>query len=274
MPSALALIRACHPLPALAVTAVAAALAVTTGRDGWGVVAVTAAVLVGQLSVGWLNDALDARRDTASNRGDKPVATGAISRRAVAVAAGVAMPLAVVLSLLSGFVAGAAHVVALLSAWAYDLGVKGTAFSVAPYAVSFGLLPAFVVLGAPGHPWPPVWLVVAGAVLGSAAHFANVIPDIDDDLATGVRGLPHRLGAGASAVVASVLVLVTSAVLVLGPPGPVSPAGLVALPLSAVVLVVGRLRARRPGSRAAFNALLVVAVLDVGLLITTGAVVL
>ncbi|MFD7655690.1 UbiA family prenyltransferase [Actinosynnema sp. NPDC059797] len=274
MPSALALIRACHPLPALAVTAVAAALAVTTGRDGWGVVAVTAAVLVGQLSVGWLNDALDARRDTASNRGDKPVATGAISRRAVAVAAGVAMPLAVVLSMLSGFVAGAAHVVALLSAWAYDLGVKGTAFSVAPYAVSFGLLPAFVVLGAPGHPWPPVWLVAAGAVLGSAAHFANVIPDIDDDLATGVRGLPHRLGAGASAVVASVLVLVTSAVLVLGPPGPVSPAGLVALPLSAAVLVVGRLRARRPGSRAAFNALLVVAVLDVGLLITTGAVVL
>ncbi|GAA1293321.1 UbiA family prenyltransferase [Saccharothrix xinjiangensis] len=268
-----ALIRACHPLPALAVTAVAAALAVTTGRDGWGVVAVTTAVLVGQLSVGWLNDALDARRDAASNRGDKPVATGAISRTAVAVAAGVAMPLAVVLSLLSGFVAGAAHVVALLSAWAYDLGVKGTAFSVAPYAASFGLLPAFVVLGAPGHPWPPVWLVAAGSVLGSAAHFANAIPDIDDDLATGVRGLPHRLGAGASAVLASVLVLVTSAILVLGPPGPVSLAGLVALPLSVAVLVVGRLRARRPGSRAAFNALLVVAVIDVVLLIATGAVV-
>lgn len=269
-----ALVRACHPLPALAVTAVSTALAATTDRDGWELVAVAAAVLAGQLSVGWLNDALDARRDAVAGRPDKPVATGAVGRVSVAVAAGVAAPLAVGLSLLSGVAAAAAHVVALCSAWAYDLGVKGTAFSVAPYAVSFGLLPTFVALGAPGHSWPPGWLVAAGAVLGSAAHFANAIPDIDADLATGVRGLPHRLGATASAALASALVLLTSVILVVGPPGPVSPAGLVALPLSGAVLVVGGLLARRPGSRAAFNALLVVAVIDVVLLVATGAVVL
>ncbi|GGP68802.1 UbiA family prenyltransferase [Saccharothrix coeruleofusca] len=271
MPRLPALVRACHPLPALAVTAVSTAVAATAGRTGWGLVGVAAAVLTGQLSVGWLNDALDARRDAAVDRRDKPVVTGEVSRRSVAVAAGIAAPLAVVLSLLAGPLAAAAHVVALISAWAYDLGLKGTAFSVAPYAVSFGLLPAYLVIGTPGHPWPPAWLVAAGAVLGSAAHFANVLPDIDDDLATGVRGLPHRLGARASAVLAAALVLLASVVLVLGPAGPVSPAGLVALPLSVAVLVVGGLRARRPGSRAAFNALLLVAVIDVVLLVVTGA---
>ena len=66
-----------------------------------------------------------------------------------------------------------------------------------PYVVCFGLLPVFVVLGCPGTPAPPWWLPVAGGLLGAGAHFANVLPDLDDDAATGVRGLPHRLGARA-----------------------------------------------------------------------------
>lgn len=268
-----ALVRACHPLPSLAVTVVATALAAATGRPPGGLPAVAAAILAGQLSVGWLNDLVDARRDAMTGRPDKPLATGEISRTAVAVATGLAMPAAVGLSLLSGVEATVAHVLALCSAWAYDLGVKATALSVLPYAVSFGLLPAFVTLGSPDGRWPPVWLIAAGAVLGSAAHFANAIPDIEDDIGTGVRGLPHLLGRSTSATVAAALVLTTSAVLAFGPPGPVSPAGLVALPLSALILVVGRLRAGRPGSRAAFNAILAVAVVDVGLLIATGVAV-
>lgn len=236
--------------------------------------AVAAAVLAGQLSVGWLNDALDAGRDTTAERSDKPVATGAIGRTPVLLAAIAAAPVAVALSLLSGVEATVAHLIALCSAWAYDLGIKGTLLSVAPYAVSFGMLTAFVTLGSPGHAWPPVWLVAAGAVLGTAAHFANALPDIDDDLATGVRGLPHRLGERTSAVLASALVLVTSAILAFGPPGPVSPAGVVALPLAAVILTIGWSRSRRPRSRAAFTAVVGVAVVDVALLIATGMTVL
>ncbi|HEX2131986.1 MAG TPA: UbiA family prenyltransferase [Actinophytocola sp.] len=265
--------RACHPLPSLAVTAIATALAVSAGHQPAGVAAVAAAILAGQLSVGWLNDLVDARRDARTNRADKPLATGEITRTGVAVAVGLAAPAAVGLSLLSGTEATVAHLAALCSAWAYDLGVKATVLSVLPYAVSFGLLPAFVTLGAPAGQWPPVWLVAAAAVLGSAAHFANALPDLDDDLRTGVRGLPHRVGRTAGVVVASTLVLATAVILAFGPPGPVSPAGAVALPLSAVILAVGWLRARRPGSRAAFNALLAVAVVDVGLLITTGVAV-
>ena len=257
-------------MPALAVTAVAAALAVTTGRSPGGVVAVAAAVLAGQLSVGWLNDLLDADRDASVGRADKPVAVGAVSRELVATATVIAAVAAVLLSLLSGVDAALVHVVMLCSAWAYDFGVKATAFSVVPYAVSFGLLPAFVTLGGPDGRWAPAWLLAAGAVLGSAAHFANVIPDLEDDAATGVRGLPHRIGGAASAGVAAALAVITGVVLALGPPGPVTTAGLVAVPLSVVILLVGRVRGRRAGSRANFNALLVVAVVDVVLLVITG----
>ncbi|MFC7614581.1 hypothetical protein ACFQV2_14650 [Actinokineospora soli] len=145
-----------------------------------------------------------------------------------------------------------AHTIALVSAWAYDLGVKATAASVLPYAVSFGLLP--LVVGP-----APAWLVAAAVALGCAAHFANAVPDLADDLATGVRGLPHRLGATASTAVAACLVLVTGLVLAFGPPGPPGWLPLTAVGLAVLVLAAGVAR----GGRAPFAAVLLVALLDV-----------
>ncbi|MDB1086600.1 UbiA family prenyltransferase [Streptomyces sp. ACA25] len=268
--TALALLQASHPLPVVAVTAVAGGLAAGTGRDAPGVLAVTAAVFAGQLSVGWLNDLVDAERDARTGRPDKPVADGRVPARLVRAAVVTAALLAVGLSLLSGVLAAVAHLLALVSAWAYDLGVKATALSVAPYAVSFGLLPAFVVLGLPEAPLPPLWLVAAGALLGSAAHFVNAIPDLADDAAVGVHGLPHRLGAYASRVVAALLVLAASVLLVLGPAGAPSDGRLLALPLAVLLLGGGLVLGHRRGSQAAFRAVLLVAVLDVGLLLSAG----
>lgn len=265
-----ALLRASHPEPSAAVTVAAIALAAASGRDAAGVAAVAAAVLAGQLSIGWLNDYLDADRDTAVGRRDKPVPAGAVRRRAVGAAAVVAAVLCVPLSLLSGVAAGATHVLAVASGWVYDLGAKATAVSVLPYAVSFGLLPAFVTMGLPGSPWPAGWLVAAGALLGSAAHFANALPDLDDDAATGVRGLPHRLGSRWSQAVASMMLLAATTVLALGPPGPPSVFGLAVLVAAAGALAGGYLLGRRPGSRALFRAMLVVALLDVLALVVSG----
>ncbi|MGK5628279.1 UbiA family prenyltransferase [Streptomyces sp. URMC 123] len=265
-----ALLRASHPLPVLAVTAVAAGLAAGSGRTNGAVVTVTAAVLAGQLSVGWLNDLVDAERDAKAGRTDKPVASGRLSPSVVRGGVLASASAAVLLSLPSGLPATAAHLGALASAWAYDLGVKAGVLSVLPYAVSFALLPAFVVLGLPGHPWPPAWLVAASALLGCAAHFVNVLPDLTDDTAAGVRGLPHRLGAARSRTVAAGLVLATSVLLVLGPPGTVSRAGMVALPIAALIVGAGLLMGRRSGSRAAFHAVLLVAVIDVLLLLSAG----
>jgi 4-hydroxybenzoate polyprenyltransferase len=202
-------------------------------------------------------------------RRDKPVATGAVSRRTVRTATLVAAALCVPLSLASGLLAGVLHLIAVAAGWAYDLGLKATRASVVPYVVCFGLLPVFVVLGAPGRPTPPWWLPVAGALLGAGAHFANVLPDLDDDVTTGVRGLPHRLGARASRVAAAVLLLAASVVLALGVPVP--PALAAAAPvLAAGVLAAGFVAGRRPGSRAPFRAVMVVALIDVALLVAAG----
>ncbi|WP_018685037.1 UbiA family prenyltransferase [Actinokineospora enzanensis] len=266
-PTRLPLLRAAHPEPAVAVTLATAALSVGLGQNAWRVVLVAAAVFAGQLSVGWLNDVVDAARDAAVGRADKPVATGQVSVAVVRMSFWVSAVLAVALSLFACLFAGLAHIVALLSAWAYDLRVKATVFSIVPYALSFGLLTAFVTLALPDPYWPPWWLTATASLLGCAAHFANTLPDFADDRATGVLGLPHRLGAAASRTAAALLVLAASATLVFGLPGDARLLGLVALGVATAVTTVGLVRGRRPGSRAAFHAMLGVALLDAAVLV-------
>jgi heme o synthase len=256
------------------VTAVTAGLAASAGRSAWGVVAAALAVLAGQLSVGWCNDYVDRDRDALAGRRDKPVARGDVSAGSVRMAALIALAAVPLLSLLSGWRAAIVHCVAVAMAWAYDLGLKATALSVVPYAIAFGLLPVFVVLGLPGAPLPPWWAPLAGALLGAGAHFANALPDLADDLATGVRGLPQRLGAKISQLLSIVLLLSASVVLALAPGLPSSTASavlVVAALLAAVALVIaGAVLGRRPGSRAPFRATMLVALLDVVLLIARG----
>ena len=241
-----ALVRACHPEPTAAVTAVATALAVASGR-GWGSAWVAAAFLSGQLSVGWSNDWIDRDRDVRSGRADKPVARGevpvAVVRRAALTAAALCVPL----SLAMGVLAGVVHLVAVAAAWSYNARLKATALSWAPYALAFGLVPSIVVLGLPGRPWAPWWATAAGALLGVGAHLANALPDLDDDLAEGIRGLPHRLGPRASSALAAVLLLAATALLALGPARPGALAVAVVVVASGVTAVAHQGAHGRPG---------------------------
>jgi 4-hydroxybenzoate polyprenyltransferase len=266
-----ALVLATHAGPAAAVTIVATLLAVAAGVSSGRAALVCAAVLAGQTSIGWSNDWLDADRDRAVARADKPVVQGAVSPSMLRSAAVAAVAVAVALSLLLGIVPGLLLLVLVASGWAYNAGVKRTAASVVPYVTGFGALPAGVIAAAPGTPPAPWWLVTAGAALGAAAHLANVAPDLEDDLATGVRGLPHRLGARISAVTGALLLGGASLVLVLGPDGPPSAAGWVglaqAVPAVAVAALAGTSRFRRP----AFPAVMLLTVLDVALLVAGGA---
>ena len=201
-------------------TAVSAALAAAVGRGVAGTVAVAAAVLAGQLSIGWMNDYLDRDRDVRVHRADKPVAAGTLAPATVRTATAVAAVAVVPLSLLSGWFAGSLHLIAVASAWSYNLWLKATVLSVLPYAVSFGLLPAFITAGLPGQPVYG-WLVAAGALLGAGAHFANVLPDIDDDLRTGrTRAAAAARRRPARRVAAGTLLAAASLVLAVGPPGP------------------------------------------------------
>jgi 4-hydroxybenzoate polyprenyltransferase len=266
------LLKASHPEPTIAVTAMTTAFAAAAGRGPAGVFWVAAAVLAGQLSVGWNNDYLDRDRDAAARRWDKPIVTGAVAAETVRRAAVLALVAAAAASFASGWRAAVAHLAALAVAWGYNAGAKSTAVSVLPYVVAFGAAPAFVILGLPGHPLPPAWLVAAAGLLGGGAHFVNVLPDMADDLRAGVRGLPHRLGRRRSIVVAAVLLLAASWLLAAAPPGGLDGLGLAALATVAALVSVALWTSRRPGSRAAFRVVLLVAVLDVALLVARGAV--
>ncbi|SEP09135.1 UbiA family prenyltransferase [Trujillonella endophytica] len=265
------MVRATHPGPALAVTVVATLLAVAAGVSAGRVVLVCLAVLAGQASIGWSNDWLDADRDRAVARTDKPVVQGTVDPSRLRTAALASAAAAVVLSLLLGLAPGLLLLALVASGWAYNAGLKRTAASVVPYVTGFGLLPAGVVAAAPGTPAAPWWLVAAGGALGAAAHLANVAPDIADDLATGVRGLPHRMGARTSAVTGAVLLFAGSLVLVFGPDGAPSVAGWGALVLAVPAVVVAALSGSPRFRRLAFPAVLLLTVLDVVLLLAGGA---
>ncbi|AXG76448.1 UbiA family prenyltransferase [Streptomyces paludis] len=265
---AAALLGSCHPGPTAAVTLLVAGLAVAAGRSGPGTALAVAAVLTGQLSVGWSNDAVDAARDTAAGRTAKPVVGGAVGVRTVWTAALAALALCVPLSLGCGPLAGAVHLAGVAAAWAYNLRLKRTVLSWLPYAVGFASLPAFVTLGLPGRPWPPWWVTAAAALVGVGAHLGNVLPDIASDLALGVRGWPQRLGPDTVRLLLPVPLVAATVLLALGRPDALGAAA-VALALGAAV--GGALRGRhRPG--AAFLAAVVVAGVDVALLLAQGAV--
>ncbi|MEU5462898.1 UbiA family prenyltransferase [Streptomyces althioticus] len=265
-----ALLRCCHPEPALAVTVFVTALAVAAGHDVAGAAAVGVAVLAGQLSVGWCNDAADARRDTVCGRTDKPVAEGHLPARAVAVAAWTALVLCVPLSLLSGPGAAAAHLTGVAAGWIYNLRLKHSVLSPLPYAVGFASLPVFVTLGLPSPAWPAWWVVAAGALLGVGAHLVNVLPDIEDDLATGVRGLPQRLGRTACRWLAPLVMLAAVWVVVAGPPGAAGRGGLFLAVVAGAVAVAGTALAAGRRSRWPFRAAMVVAGMAVSRLLLHG----
>ncbi|QJW36783.1 UbiA family prenyltransferase [Cellulosimicrobium protaetiae] len=262
------LVVASHFPPTVMVTAFALALSLGIGAGARTTTLVALAVLVGQLSVGWSNDWLDARRDLAVGRADKPVVTGLVTPATLRAAALAALGACVVLSLATGVVPGTVHVVAVASAWSYNAVLKATWWSWAPYALSFGLLAVFVVLAAPGDGRPAPWAVGAAALLGVGAHVANTLPDLEDDAATGVRGLPHRLGRRASSVLAPVVLGVASAVVVLAPPGAPDAVrwvlGGAAVGLAVAAGVVGVVR---PRSRAPFALSMAVAGVCVVLLV-------
>ncbi len=276
------LVSACHPGPTVVVTLMSAALLLGAGSGWAGALLATAAVLTGQLSIGWSNDWLDARRDRSAARWAKPVVSGAVTERLLRSASFAAATACLLLSLATGLRPGAVHVVAVAFAWAYNLRLKDSLWSWLPYAVSFGLLPLFLVMTLPGAPVAAPWAVGCAALLGAGAHVANVLPDLEDDAATGVRGLPHVLGRRVAGIVAPVVLVAGVAVGVLGTlhaPGGLPALGVLGvLGVAAVAAVLavdaGVVALTRPRSRAPFGLSMAVAALCVVLLVGSGRAIL
>ena len=265
------LLRSTHPGPSFAVTLVVVILGIGLGLDLLRLVLLGFAILFGQFSVGLGNDWLDAERDMQSGREDKPIALGLISRRlafSAAVATGV-LGLA-----LTGFLslpATLAHAVFISSGWSYNLWLKRTALSILPWVLGFGVLPLVATLSLARQELAPLWMIAAAALLGVAAHFANALPDLDADRATGVVGLPHRLAPRVSGAIIFLALLSASVLIVFAQPDSPTVLGSLALAATGGIACVGIvLVSTRPPSRLLFQlvisgALIVVATLAVTL---------
>jgi 4-hydroxybenzoate polyprenyltransferase len=214
-----ALLVSSHPGPSLAITALVTVLAAQAAPHGIGPLLTGPAMLAGQLSIGWSNDAVDAGRDAAAGRTDKPVAAGAVSKRTVWTAAFAGLLASLALALTIGVVTALLMAVIVGAGWAYNLGLKSSPASGIAYLLGFGPIPAFAASTLPGHPMPIWYATAAAALVGLGGHFANVLPDLDADLAAGVKGLPQlvaaRWGGGAVRTIALVLLLSASVLLLL-----------------------------------------------------------
>lgn len=267
MRTARALWGATHPGPSLVVTALSLALGLAAGLEPWRLVVLVVAVFAGQVSVGLSNDAIDLFRDAAVGRSDKPLVHGETRVRTAWIAAFASLAVAIVFSAVLGWGMLLAHVVALVSAWSYNAGLKSTPASLAPFLVSFGIFPSLATFSAPDPQPAALWATFAGAVLGAAVHLTNVLPDLDDDRRTGVRGLPHRLGAAASVVLAVAGIVLAAVAVLVGSLAEGAPwaamipfAVVVAIIAGAVLLRMRRRGPDRTGFRLVMAAALVLAV--------------
>jgi 4-hydroxybenzoate polyprenyltransferase len=112
----------------------------------------------------------------------------------------------------------------------------------------------------------------AAGLLGVAAHFANVLPDLPDDLLAGVRGLPQRLGARRS-MLAAVSATLAAAVLIDVEVGSRRPWATITGTVAVLLLVLVALRgaARNPRGQTAFRATMAAAAVDVVILAANAA---
>lgn len=258
-----ALVRTCHPGPSLILTAMMLLVALSADLRGLRLVVFALGVLAGELSIGWSNDLFDAERDAAAGRRDKPLAMGEIERRPVAAAAVVSLVIGVALCFAVGLYTGVLNLVMMAAGWAYNVRLKSMLASGLAYVVGFGAVPEFAASTNAIHPHAKPWATVAAALLGVGGHFANSLPDLASDQATGVQGLPQRVVASFGELVGRLvtlaLLLAASAVIVFAPGQALGWLPLAGLSVAVLLVLLGI----RATGRWPFRAALGVAAVDV-----------
>jgi 4-hydroxybenzoate polyprenyltransferase len=187
-------VRLTHPFPSLLDGIATAAIAALASGDVPTVVRLGVSMTALQASIGILNDVVDAPRD-AGRKPSKPIPAGLVepgrARAGVVVAAGLGLALAAP----SGRAVVALGAAILAIGYAYDLRLKGTPWSWAPFALGIPLLPVFAWLGVAGSLPPFMGRLVAAAVLaGAVLAISNARADLERDRAAGVASVATALG--------------------------------------------------------------------------------
>ncbi len=199
------LLKAAHFGPTLIVTAISFAFATYYWWEGPAFV-IAFGVFTGQLIVGWSNDLYDYDDDLRHQRTKKPLVSGLITKQYLQKWLRFMLPFSFVANLLGplGVKGGLVYMLGIACGVAYNFYFKFSILSPLPYAIAFAALPSSVVISKDLN--PPVWMLLGGALFGMAAHFINVIKDMDQDQASGIKGLPQRLGKVNSIVAAAILI--------------------------------------------------------------------
>ena len=199
------LLKASHFGPTLIVTSISWFFAAYYWWEGPAFV-IAFGVFTGQLVVGWSNDLYDYADDLKHNRLNKPLVAGTITQKYLKKWLRFMVPFSFAANLLGplGFKGGLVYMFGISMGVAYNFYFKYNVFSWLPYALAFAALPSCIAISK--DITPPVWMWLGGAIFGSAAHFINVIKDIDQDRLSGIGGLPQRIGKQNSIFVASLLI--------------------------------------------------------------------
>ena len=199
------LLKAAHFGPTLIVTAISFGFGTHYWWEGPAYV-IAFGVFTGQLVVGWSNDLYDFADDLNHQRTKKPLVSGLITKQYLINWLRFMLPFSFVANLLGplGIKGGLVYMLGIACGVAYNFYFKFNIFSWLPFALAFAALPSCIAISK--DITPPVWMWLGGALLGSAAHFINVIKDIDQDRASGIGGAPQRIGKRNSIVVAALLI--------------------------------------------------------------------
>ena len=210
--SLLALLKASHFGPTIAVTTVSFLLATSLWWEGPAFV-IAFGIFLGQLLVGFTNDLIDYPDDLKHNRISKPLVSGQITTTKLRRAIKVVIPLTILINIFGplGIKGGLIYLFGVGMGVSYNFYFKSTLLSPLPYALAFGALVSSIIVSTDRI--PPLWFISAAALLGVAAHFANVLKDIDQDLASKIKGLPQRIGKKGSRIITSLLLIIATLIL-------------------------------------------------------------
>ncbi len=208
------LLKASHFIPSLIVSSIAFAFGIHYWWEGPAYV-IAFTVFTGQLVVGWSNDLYDFADDQKHKRLNKPLVSGVITEKYLRSWLIFMVPFSLVVNILGplGFKGGLLYWLGIGCGVAYNFYFKFTFLSPLPFAVAFAILPSCIAISK--DVTPPLWMWLGGALLGCAAHFVNVLKDLDQDRASEIKGLPQIVGKKASITIAAVLSVIALVVLVI-----------------------------------------------------------
>lgn len=165
-----------------------------------------------QVSIGTLNDLLDAERDVGRTP-PKPIPGGQVSRGTARVVWVASAAIGLLLVVPSGAPTLVVAVAGLSIGYAYDRFAKGTAWSWVPFTLGIPLVSVYGWIGT-GQPLPSAFavLVPCAALAGAALAIANASADFERDLAGGTASVAIRLGLARAWLVHVVLIAIAIAV--------------------------------------------------------------